>query len=108
MPSSVVDLLSGWGTLLGRGPVFGIWKQVLLCVLWGLWCERNSKFLRMWRFRLGLFVERCLICYFFGCWRITRVICCSLNFYFLVLFFFLFRDTFVYFMCTRIAPFCAF
>jgi len=43
MPSSVVDLLSGWGTLLGRGPVFRIWKQVPLCVLWGLWCERNSR-----------------------------------------------------------------
>jgi len=43
MPSSVVDLLSGWGTLLGRGPVFLIWKQVPLCVLWGLWRERNSR-----------------------------------------------------------------
>jgi hypothetical protein len=43
MPSSVVDLLSGLSTLLGRGPVFGIWKQVLLCVLWGLWGERNSR-----------------------------------------------------------------
>jgi isocitrate dehydrogenase kinase/phosphatase len=36
MPSSVVDLLRGWGTLLGRDPVFRIWKQVPLCVLWGL------------------------------------------------------------------------
>jgi len=36
MPSSVLDLLSGWGTLLGRGPVNRIWKQVLLYVLWGL------------------------------------------------------------------------
>jgi hypothetical protein len=43
MPSSVLDLLSGWGTLLGRGHVFRIWKQVPLCVLWGLWCERNSR-----------------------------------------------------------------
>jgi len=33
MPSSVVDFLRGWGTLLGRGPVFHIWKQVPLCVL---------------------------------------------------------------------------
>jgi hypothetical protein len=38
----------GWsglylGTLLGRGPVHRIWKQVPLCVLWGLWCERNSR-----------------------------------------------------------------
>lgn len=43
MPSSVVDLLSGWGTLLGCGPAFRIWKQVPLCVLWGLWRERNSR-----------------------------------------------------------------
>jgi len=38
-------------------------------------------FLRMWRFQLGLFVERCLICYIFGCRRIARVVCCSLTFY---------------------------
>jgi len=44
MPNSVLDLLSGWGTLLGRGPVNRIWKQVPLCGLWGLWCERNSRF----------------------------------------------------------------
>jgi hypothetical protein len=43
MPSSVLDLLSGWDTLLGRGPVNRIWKQVSLCVLWGLWRERNSR-----------------------------------------------------------------
>jgi len=43
MPSSVLDLLSEWGTLLGRGTVNRIWKQVPLCVLWGLWRERNSR-----------------------------------------------------------------
>jgi hypothetical protein len=43
MPSSVLDLLTGWGTVLGRGPGFHIWKQVPLCVLWGLWRERNSR-----------------------------------------------------------------
>jgi hypothetical protein len=31
MPSSVLDLLSGWGTLLGRGSAIRIWKQVPLC-----------------------------------------------------------------------------
>jgi hypothetical protein len=61
-------------------------------------------FLRMWSLQLGLFVERCLICYIFGCRRIARVVCCSLTFYFLVLSFPLFRGTFVYFMCTRVAP----
>jgi len=43
MPSSVLDLLSGWGTLLGHGPTNHIWKQVPLCVLWGLWRERNFR-----------------------------------------------------------------
>jgi hypothetical protein len=43
MASSVLELLSGWGTLLGRGTVNRIWKQVPLCVLWGLWRERNSR-----------------------------------------------------------------
>jgi len=41
--SSVLDLLNGCGTLLGCGPVNRIWKQVPLCVLWGLWRERNSR-----------------------------------------------------------------
>jgi hypothetical protein len=43
MPSSVLDLLSSWSTLLGRGLVLRIWKQVPSCVLWGLWHERNSR-----------------------------------------------------------------
>jgi hypothetical protein len=43
MPSSVLDLLSGWGTLLSHGPINRIWKQVPLCVLWGLLRERNSR-----------------------------------------------------------------
>jgi len=43
MPSSVMDLLSGWGTLLGCGSAIRIWKQVPLCVLWGLWRKRNSR-----------------------------------------------------------------
>lgn len=43
MPRSVLDLLSGWGTLLGRGPVNCVWKQIHLCVLWSLWRGRNSR-----------------------------------------------------------------
>jgi hypothetical protein len=65
-------------------------------------------FLRMWRYRLGLFVEMCLICYIFGCRRIAWIVCHSLIFYFLVHFFLLIMGTFVYFMCTRVAPLCAF
>jgi hypothetical protein len=40
MPSSVLDLLSGCGTLLGHGSAIRIWKQVPLCVLWR---ERNFR-----------------------------------------------------------------
>jgi hypothetical protein len=65
-------------------------------------------FLRMWRYRLRLFVEMCLLCYIFECQRIARIVCCSLIFYFLVRFFPLIRDTFVYFLCTRVAPFWCF
>jgi hypothetical protein len=65
-------------------------------------------FLRMWRLRLGLFVEMCLICYIFGCRCIARVVCHLLIFYFLVRFFLLIRGSFVYLIYTRIAPFCAF
>jgi len=65
-------------------------------------------FLRMWRLRLGLFVEMCLICYIFGCRRIARVVCRLLIFYFLVRFFPLIRGSFVYFLYTRVAPLCAF
>jgi hypothetical protein len=40
-------------------------------------------FLKMWRYRLGLFVERYLICYIFGCRRIAWVVCRTLFFTFL-------------------------
>jgi len=65
-------------------------------------------FLRMWRYRLWLFVEMCWIRYIFGCRRIVWVVCRTLIFYFLVRFSPLFRGSFVYFMCTRVAPLCAF
>jgi hypothetical protein len=43
MPRRVLDLLSGWGTLLGRGHVTHLWKQVPLCVMWGFCRERNAR-----------------------------------------------------------------
>jgi hypothetical protein len=43
MPQRVLDLLSSWGNSLGRGQVQQIWKQVPLCVMWGLWRERNDR-----------------------------------------------------------------
>jgi hypothetical protein len=65
-------------------------------------------FLRMWRLQLGLFVEMCLICYIYGCQGIARVVCRLLIFYFHVRLFPLTMGSFVYFMCTRVAPLYAF
>jgi hypothetical protein len=58
-----------------------------LCVFCGAYGVREILgFLKMWRYRLGLFVEMCLICYIFGCQRKVLVVCRSLIFYFLVCF----------------------
>jgi len=43
MPQRVLNLLSSWGNLLGCGQVQQIWKQVTLCVMWGIWRERNAR-----------------------------------------------------------------
>jgi hypothetical protein len=107
MPSSVLDLLSGWGTLLSRGTVNRIWKQVPFLFCGACDVREILGFLKMWRYRLGLFVEM-FICYIFRCRRIVRVVCRLLIFYFLIRFFPLIRGTYVYFLCTRVVPFCAF
>jgi hypothetical protein len=39
----VLDLLSSWSNSLGRGQVQQIWKQVPLCVMWGIWRGRNAR-----------------------------------------------------------------
>jgi hypothetical protein len=108
MPSSVLDVLSGWGTLLGCGSVNRIWKKVPLCVLWGLWRERNVRLFEDVEVWLGLFVEICLICYICGSRRIARVVCRLLIFYIPVRLFPLIRGSLVYFLCTWVAPLCAF
>jgi hypothetical protein len=43
MPRRVLDLLSSWDNSLGRGQVKQVWKLVPLCVMWGLWRERNVR-----------------------------------------------------------------
>jgi hypothetical protein len=108
MPRSVLDLMSGWGTLLGRGPVNRVWKQVPLLFCGACGVREILGFLRIWRYRLGFFVEICLICYICGCRRIARVVCRLLIFYFIVRLFPLTMGTFVYFLYTRVAPLCAF
>jgi len=84
MPSSVLDLSIAWSTLLGHCPVLRFLKQVPSCVLWGLWRE-----LYLW---------------------VSAHSSGSMLFadFLLVRFFPLFRGSFVYFMCTRVAPLCAF
>jgi hypothetical protein len=86
--------------------VFGSRFLFVFCEACGV--RKILGFLRMWRYRLGLFVKMCLICYIFRCRRIVRVVCRSLIFNFLVRLFPLIRGTFVYFLCTRVAPLCAF
>jgi hypothetical protein len=43
MPRWVLDLLTSWGDSLGCGQATTIWKQVHLCLMWGLWRERNDR-----------------------------------------------------------------
>jgi len=93
--------------LLGRGPVFRIWKQVPLCVLWGLWCERNSRLFEDVKVLVGALCRKVLNMLYL--W-VAAHSPGSLLFadFLLVLSFPLFRGTFVYFLCTRVAPLCSF
>jgi hypothetical protein len=65
-------------------------------------------FLRMWRLRLGLFVEMCLICYICGCRRIARVVCRLLIFYFHVRLFPLIMGSFYTSCVLGLGPFALF
>jgi hypothetical protein len=107
MPNSVLDLLSGWDTLLGRGPVIRIWKRVPLCVLWGLWRERNSRLFEDVEVSVGALCRNVLNMLYL--W-VSAHSPGSLLFtdFLLVRFFPLIRDTFVYFLYTRIASLCVF
>ena len=42
LPRSVLDLLFGWRNWFGRHHSH-IWNLVLLCLMWMVWCERNSR-----------------------------------------------------------------
>jgi hypothetical protein len=42
LPRSVVDLLFGWRNWFGRHHSH-IWNLVPLCLMWTVWCERNSR-----------------------------------------------------------------
>ena len=43
MPRSVLDLYSCWMGRLGRNDSVLVWKMILHCLIWCLWCERNSR-----------------------------------------------------------------
>jgi hypothetical protein len=78
-------------------------------VLCGVFDVRGMQgYLKMWIYRLWTCIEMCLICYMFGSRHIARVVLCLLSFYIHVLLFPLIRGTFVYFLCTRVVPLCAF
>jgi hypothetical protein len=107
MPSSVLELMSGWGTLLGRGSTIRIWKQVPLCVMWGLWCERNSRFFEDVEVTVGAICRNVLqmLYLWVSAHSPGRRL---LIFYFHVHFFPLTRGSFVYFLCTWVVLLCAF
>jgi hypothetical protein len=42
MPRRVLDLLNSLGKSLGYGQAKAIWRQVPLCLMCGLWRERNA------------------------------------------------------------------
>jgi hypothetical protein len=69
---------------------------------------RNSRLFEDMEVPIGVFVEICLICYICRCRHIARVVSRSLIFYFLVRLFPPTTGTFAYFLCTRVAPLCAF
>ena len=43
MPKGVVDLLFYWNGSLGSREAGKIWKMIPHCLMWCLWCERNSR-----------------------------------------------------------------
>jgi hypothetical protein len=43
MPRGVVDLLFCWNGSLGSCEAGKIWKMIPHCLMWCLWCERNSR-----------------------------------------------------------------
>jgi hypothetical protein len=43
MPRGVVDLLFCWNGRLGSREAGNIWKMIPHCLMWCLWCERNTR-----------------------------------------------------------------
>jgi len=107
MPSSVLDLSIAWSTLLGHCPVLRFLKHVPSCVLWGLWREINSRLFEDMEVSVGALCRNVLKMLYL--W-VSAHSSGSMLFadFLLVRFFPLFRGSFVYFMCTRVAPLCAF
>jgi hypothetical protein len=70
---------------------------------------RNSRLFEDVEITVGALCRNVLnMLYLWVSQRIARVVCCLLIFYFHVRLFPLIRGSFVYFLCTRVVPFCAF
>jgi hypothetical protein len=43
MPRGVMEPLASWQDQFGRSSIDVIWNAIPHCLLWCLWCERNSR-----------------------------------------------------------------
>jgi hypothetical protein len=108
MPSSVLDLLSGWDTLLSRGSANRIWKQVPLCVLWGLWRERNSRLFEDVEVTVGALCRNVLNMLYLWVSAHSSGRMSFVDFLLSCSFISSVMGSFIYFPCIRVALLCVF
>ena len=106
MPNSVKDLFACWRSG-GNSLSAVIWKMVPLCIMWCLWRERNDRSFE----NLERTLEELKYFFFFSLFAWTTAYLAPLILVFLIFLFsfrFLPRRSLVYFLYTKVAPFCAF
>ena len=61
-----MDLLTSWGGSIGCGLVEEIRRLVLLCVMWCIWCEKNTLLFDDVEISAVELQSLCLTCYICG------------------------------------------